>query len=438
MATSALIILDKRRSTPKGYPIKIRITNKGSKYVSLNEYSELEHWNETNVNKSHPNYRKLFFKLNKRALQLTEEIDYCNDNNLDLNQSIDVIKKGLNNKDTEIFLLNQRISQLQEASGITFIEFCETRIKEKESINESTSHYKSVKDIIRNYDSEITLNGITYEWINDFINFKLSGPTQRGGVNSYLRTMAAVYHEAQRRSSLGIKKEDPFKGVIKKTGRKKDIVKLNRTDFVKLINFGPEKVNKQTKEVQTRNVSIWLFQFYIGGHDFIDISLLKWKNIKKDRAVFRRYKLRNKPEGGLLVDNKIFPFAMDVINRYGTKDQERVFGTIPDPIKDREKYDYYIRSYNRSLKSISEKLKLSDIISSKSTRYLFRSKAGELLLSDIAVAQIQAHKLTGMTYNYQNRMPYKVIDKCHKKILKKTFKLEEKDFINNKSVLKSK
>lgn len=423
MPTSALIILDKRRNTSKGYPIKIRVTNKGSKYVTLNEYSELEHWGETNVNKSHPNHRKLFFKLNKRNLQLTEEIECCNNNNLDLNQSIDVIKNGLKNPETEKFVLQQRIKEIEKGSGVTFIEFCETRIKEKESIGESISHYESVKEIIKNYDAEISLNNITYEWVNDFINYKLSGKAERGGVNSYLRTMAAVYHEAQKRTSLGVKKDDPFKGTIKKTGRKKNIVKLDKSDFIKLFNFEPGAINKQQRLSQTRNIKLWLFQFYIGGHDLIDISLLRWTDIKRGRLIFRRYKLRNKPEGGLLVDNFIFPCAMKVIKEYGTKDNSRVFSFIPDPIKDRLKYNYFVRSYNRSLENISSKLELIDKISSKSTRYLFRTKAGELLLSDIAVAQIQAHKLEGMTYNYQGRIPHKIIDKCHKKIIKKTFKI---------------
>ncbi len=430
MSTSAIIILDTRYESSKGFPIKIRVTNKVSKYVSLKLYSKKEWWENGNVNKFHPDYRKLFFKLNKRGLQLTEEIEYCNDNKLNLDESLLIIKKGIQDTDTERFVLSQKLKELDNQSGITFFEFCNTRIEEKRAINESISHYESVRDIVYRYDPEITLNGITYEWVNDFINTKLSGKVKRGGVNSYLRTMGAVFREAQRRSSLGIKKDDPFKGTIKDTGRKKEIVRLEKNDFIKLLNFIPEKINKQQRLTQTRNLKLWLFQFYIGGHDLIDIALLKWEDMKRDRVSFKRYKLRNKPNGGLLVDNYVFPFAMDIINIIGTKKEDRIFSFIPDPVTERKKYDYFLRAYNRSLGNISTKLELIDTITSKSTRFLFRSKAGELLMSDIPVSQIQAHILKGksMTFNYQGRLPNNIIDKCHKKILRKTFKFKKSEF----------
>jgi len=133
MVISTSIILDTRRETKNGFPIKIRVYyGKKSKYISLNKYSSISNWDENNVLKSHPDYRKLFFSLKKRSISLLEEVEYCNDNNLNLEQSVKVIKDGLGNKETEIFTLRQKIKTLEKESNIGLIEFYDVIIEEKE------------------------------------------------------------------------------------------------------------------------------------------------------------------------------------------------------------------------------------------------------------------------------------------------------------------
>lgn len=417
MAISANIILDTRYKSKDGYHIKIRVR---PKYIPLNEYSEKEHWDGENVTKEHPDYRRLYTKLNKRKLQLLEELQYCNDNNLSVEAAYEVIKNGLEDKETEIFALKQKIKQLQSQSGITFVEFANIRIEEKSKIGESIKPYEEVRNLIKKYGN-IPLNDITYEWLSKFVNDKLSGKANRGGVNAYLRSIRAIYKEAQRRESLGIKKDNPFIGIFKASA-KKDVIKLNDEDWEKILNFKPESITKQQKDAQMKYMRLFLFQLVIGGHDLVEISLLTFKNLKDGRVKFKRYKNRNKPDGGIEVDNLLLPYALDFIEEYGTGNKGDVFSFIPNYKTERAKYDSFIRAYNRSLKSISNKLELSDILKSKSPRYLFRTQAGNMMIGDVVVSQIQGHKLQGMTFSYQGRIPYGIQDKFHKKIVKAIFK----------------
>lgn len=417
MPITASIVLDTRRKTVNGYPIKIRVKQK---YVHLNEYSEKEHWEGNNVNSKHPEYRRLSLKITKRALQLLDEIRYCNDNNLDLDACIAIIETGLQDRDTEIFSLQQKIKKLQGETGAGLLEFFDVRIKEKKQAGESTTHYKLTKDRLVNYLSDgndINLNAVTYEWLNSFVLYKLESGTKRGGINSYLETIRAVYKEAQRRESLNVKQDNPFKGIIKGSKRR-EMVELSAEGFKKLLGYDPEKApTKTAAKIQKRNVALWLFQFVIGGHDYVDIALLQWQDIKNGRIRFKRYKNRNKIDGGILVDNLLLPYALEVIERYGTKDSSRVFGFIPNPAEYYSKYHEYRRNVNRSLKTVCEKLDMDAVVKTKSPRYLFRSKGGELLIHDLIVMQLMGHKPTDITYKYQNKLPVKIVDKAHREIV---------------------
>lgn len=420
MAITASIILDTRRKTAKGYPIKIRVKNY---YISLDEYSSKDHWDANNVTAAHPDYRRLHLKLERRKVQLMDELQYCNDNNLDLKDSIQVIKKGLQDRAVEIFSLQQKIKQLQGSAGFGFLAFFDVRMQEKLKAGESITHYQLTKDRLVNYlgpGNDINMNAITYEWLNTFVLHKLDSGTNRGGINSYLETMRAVYKEAQRRESLNIKKDNPFKGVIKGSKRR-EIVELSKDDLKKLLSYNPEKApTKLAAKIQRRHIALWIFQYVIGGHDYIDVARLKWNDIKDNRIRFKRYKNRNKIDGGTLVDNLLLPFSLEVIDRYGTKENTRVFGFIPDPEKHYTQYTDYRSNVNRSLKTVCKNLNIATTIKTKSPRYLFRSKAGELLIHDLIVMQLMGHKAAEITYKYQSKLPAAVVDAAHKSIVEAT------------------
>ena len=114
----------------------------------------------------------------------------------------------------------------------------------------------------------------------------------------------------------------------------------------------------------------------------------------------------------------LFEFALGMIKKYGEK-KGKLFPFIPYPPD--KKYKDFRDNYNRSLRIISKDLELTSILKSKTTRYVFRSLAGELLISDLVVMQLQAHKATDVTFTYQRKLSNSVVDREHKKILDVVF-----------------
>ncbi|KZS41925.1 hypothetical protein AWE51_00315 [Aquimarina aggregata] len=424
----ASIIVETKRKTAKGYPIKIEVYSKRKyKYIGLKKYQNSK-------------TLKIDSEIANRLSNLEKEVEYCNKLNLDLDSSVEIIQKGLNNNpELEIFLLKQRIQQIQNDSGIKFLEFFDTRIHELEELSKSTKAYKETRTQVKYFleyenEKDVLINNIDYEWLNSFIRFKKTTTKKgAGGVNFYLKKMRAVYKEAQKRESLNIKKDNPFLGIINNTTTK-EVIDISIEDIKKLFPLLEEYklfteegvkldnntgITKKNALSRIRAIELWLFQIALGGFDFADITNLKWKNINKTRISFKRYKNRNKPNGGPTVDNLLSHYALYVIEKYGDKTNENIFSFIPS--LDTEHYTEFRNNISKILSRVSEKLEFKEKIKTKSPRYIYRSLSGELLIDTLVIMQIQGHKPEGVTYKYQRKLPYNVIDKEHKKVLQIIF-----------------
>lgn len=424
----ANIIVETRRKTAKGYSVKIEVySQRKYKYISLKKFQ---------TNKT----LKIDDEIADRLAALKKEVKYCNDLNLNLDESVDLIKKGIDkNPDLEIFLLKQRIKELQQETGIKLIQFFDVRIKELEELSKSTKAYTETKTQLSYFfetqgENDILINDVDYEWLQRFSHFKKKSTKRgKGGVNFYLRTIRAVFKEAQKRESLNIKKDNPFLGLID-NNTSKEVIDIPIDDIKKLLVITekykafaydsisiPENkgMTKKNALLRIRSIELWLFQFSIGGVDFADIACLKWENIYKNRISFRRYKNRNKSGGGSLVDNLLSEFSQYVIEKYGDKNTERIFSFIPYPSS--EGYISCRDGFGKILNRVSQALKYKESIKTKSPRYIFRSIAGELQINTLVIMQLQGHKPEGVSYKYQKKLPYNIIDKEHRKIIDTIF-----------------
>jgi hypothetical protein len=390
------------RETKKGFPICVELfhSNKNRRRKTIG-YSKIEYWNDKEKKPfdEHPEcyslmgvlmtYKSKIYKVNYGQYSY-KEAEHILFGDLDEKKYVDI--------------------------GI--IEFFNIRIEEKKARKESYRAYTGVKQVLQTYlGKDMPINNITYEWLNYFVLYKLKSGCNEGGVMSYLRTIRAVYKEAQRRTSLKVKQDNPFEGIIKSTNTK-PVIQLSSDEFIKLRSFKPKKyTSKKAQQRIQQVIDIFIFQFLIGGHDYCDVALLTWENINKKRLQFQRYKLRNKKNGGPIIDNRLCEEALIIIEKHGSKNEERIFNFIPNPKTNAISYQYYRKNVNRTLKTISDGLKYKNAVKTKSPRYIFRTYAGELLIHDLIVMKLQGHKPQGVTFNYQGAISYKVIDESHEKIL---------------------
>jgi len=338
-------------------------------------------------------------------------VEYCNKFNLNLEDSVAIIKSGLEDKDTMISILKKELKRLEGDSGTLLFKYWDKFIKECKTKGLSTKALIDTKAQFNNYllGRDMFMNDINREFLNNFSTYKLSNGCNKGGLDLYLRTLRRVYLAAQKIESLNIKQSNPFTGYIGSTSSK-EIIQLTPQELRIFSNHKPKYTAEKALYTSIRRRDILLFQFYIGGHDFVDVALLTWSNYRNGRLRFRRFKNRSHKNGGPLVDNLVLPQAKEIIDKYGTKDKDRIFSFIPSKKEAPQSYDFYINNTRRTLRNFSKQAELKDTIKTKSTRYIFKTWADEKQLDNRAIRQIQGHEQVGISSRYGARLPNNVVD----------------------------
>lgn len=394
---AVLKLITSEKSTKNGYPIYVKLTDGNKRFKKVIGHSFINDWDGFNNQPlaSHPYYMELM----PLVLDLKSVIGKINLMNIDF-----VVAKNL-------------LLQDDKNASTGFIVFFEDRIKELRSLGKNVDSFVSVKNILKNYvGGEIDIVDINYKFLKQFMVYKLNDGMTEGGVMSYLAMIRSVYKEAQREGLADVTL-NPFLGLIKKVDPVEKI-RPNLKHIKQLINFTPKKGTTKANDYNIkRAVSVWLFQFYIGGHDYVDIALLNKNHIVNGRIVFKRYKNRNKAGGGPLINNKLFPEALEIINTFGNVSGYRIFNFIPNPKTHHKDYLNYRRNVNHTLSRVSKTLGIPKL-TTKTSRYVFRTIAGELLVHDLIVTLLQGHKNNSISYRYQGLISYKKQDKHHKKIIK--------------------
>lgn len=397
------------RKTKKGYPIKIYVTGYGKeKPIPLNRFTE-----EKSISEIKGNLKR---KLAEREVNLMKEVDYCNDNNLSFSDSLEVISNGITDKTIQIAVLEEQLRKLKGDTGARLFDFWDEFKADLIAQGKSTKAYDDARSEFEKFTgTNIRINDISYELLKKFKTKKYYDGAKDGGIATYLRKIKTVFLEAQRMESLGVKSGNPFKGVIPEAVGSK-IVELSRDELNKIKEFEPSKFSSpKNAAVMIRRRDIWLFQLYIGGHDFIDVALLENSNIKNGRIRFRRYKNRSKKDGGPLVDNIIIPEAMAIIKKHGNKNG-RLFPFITDPHHETA-YEGYRRNTNRALKKISEQCGLENVMKTKSPRYIFKTWAGEAQCDFLTTKQVQGQKIPDVSMRYQAALSHDLVDEVIRKTI---------------------
>ncbi|MBO6213746.1 phage integrase SAM-like domain-containing protein [Algoriella sp.] len=416
---TASIILDTRRETKNGFPLKIRIHDQihPHRYINLKIYQANRELIRTPI-------------IIQREYQLIKELEYCNVNNLDLEQSLNVFKKGipvLNNLESRIMLLEIELQQLKlERSNTLISDFYNLYLKERLSEGTTVMTFKVGMNKFFNFlrtkgknENSFFINDIDYELLKEYQVYCIDTKTSINSFKSYLAVLKLFYKDAQNRKSLNIKTENPFSNLNISSGKKIINRAIDMNDFKILVNINSDefKLNEKLEQV----IDLLKFQFLIGGHDFVELSHLKWIDIKDNRIIFQRFKNKHRG-GGVIINNMLHPLALEIIEKHGTNKNERIFSFIPENVfNDRKYYNFLTGNLKFRLKKIKEICGLNFDITSKKMRYTFRTIGGNLMINQMILEKIMGHSNNSISMGYQGATPYEIQDAEHLKVIEAVF-----------------
>lgn len=382
------IYLDKRVLRKKGYPITIGIYTsiKDRAYPVTGFYAFEDEWDDERQEptKKHPMYFVLF--------------EYILELKIKINKLL-AKKTYVSAQEAKQFLLSGNPDSLTN-----FWEeyIAELRKNNKEGL---AKFYYSCLLPFKKFKKDVLFSEINYLFLIKYRDYTLNRKDDKGknqvspnGIIVYLRGLRAVYNEAVRRKVYTPDDfTNHFKGVMPEATPTKDKY-FTISEMRKVVQA----------ENKTKHYDIAMLCFLLGGIDYVDLENLKYEHIKNGRVKFQRFK------GGTteLIDNKVFPEAEEILNKY--KDDSGYLMYLHKFNSDKSEYrDNYVRKFRNWLKKIG----ITSYFSSKTPRYTFINIGKELLLNREIIMELTGHSLGDVHSIYEGKFPYHIKDEVHRQII---------------------
>lgn len=378
MEISIKLDLRKTGKIQKGFPIVVYISkNYKTRHWRTGHYAKPSDWNErlASPKSKHPEYNQLMGFLDGLKLRISNIL--ANHQNQAL--GLDEIKNLLFKKNFNRFYFAAMDLWPDNYRGTDW----------------------SAVRAFNKFAFEATFEDITPAKAVQFRNHLLKKGQKPSGVDSYLRSLRAVWNKLS-------SQPNPFKSINVEIPDKINTV-ATEADLKKLIlaDLGPLK--KIGGMANYRNY--WLLMFFLGGIDPEVLAKLRYdEHVINGRINFNRDKGRSKT----FCSNILTPQAKEILKLYDCN-------PYLVPIYKTAKYSTFSTNFSERMKLLSEKLGLSVKLKPKSARYTFIDRAQQKLVDERITAQIVGHKRRTTTSIYTNDFPLKKQDKYHKKIIKIEF-----------------
>ncbi len=265
--------------------------------------------------------------------------------------------------------------------------------------------YRSISNFVNGKD--FPLKQISFIWLKKYEAWYLSKGNGINGLSVNLRTLRALMNLAIKQKKLS-SENYPFKEYSIK-GQETRKRAINREDLIKILQFQP-----QTQR-QTRAKDYFLISFYLMGASFVDIAMLRIKNIIQDRIEYKRQKT------GKLHSIPLSKPLIEIIDKYrnGKTENDFILNVVksPDPKIQLKNISDELRRYNRSLKEIGKICEIESSISSYVARHSYATSAKKLGVPISVISESLGHSTEKTTQIYLDSFENDVVDKYHEMII---------------------
>lgn len=250
----------------------------------------------------------------------------------------------------------------------------------------------------------LSIKKVNTRLVQDFIARLQSLSLSRNSVSNYISTFRAVYNSAVA-DNLVKPKEHPFRKLhIKPVSTYKRSI---GTPVIKEITGLNLKGNKRLTFAR----DLFLFSFMACGMTFIDLAHLKQANIRSNEIVY--YRIKTKTE----IRITITPGMRYLLDKYKRDDSELLFPILSDESVSYEKYKVALRTYNRRLAVIGEKLSTPVKLTSYVARHSWAMCAKNHAVSVSMIGQALGHTSEKTTSFYLSDLDQEAISRANLKII---------------------
>lgn len=399
---SANIILDTRYKK-KGdvYPLKLRIVHNRKPFdLNLGFSISAKDWDEK-AQKVKPscqtieNVTRFNALLNRDKQKVQDTLIRLQDEGKLDTLSLQELKNYVTQKNTEVMTLafgGEIIAELQEAQKFGNARVYDTMLR-------------SVRDFAK--DKDFPLKQLTYAWLKKYEAWYLSKGNSANGLSVNLRTIRALYNRAIKQKLIS-SEYYPFGDytIKSETTRKRAIL----TKDLELI-----KQYEPRTERQARAKDYFLLSFYLMGASFVDIAMLKVKNIIGGRIEYKRRKT------GRLHSIPLSTPLQAILDKYlpGKEKEDFILNIVKttDLQKQGVKIHDELRRFNRALKEIGIACGIEAPLTSYVSRHSYATIAKYKGVPTAVISEALGHSSEEVTQVYLDSFDKEVMDKYHNMII---------------------
>ncbi len=409
MATIKVSMDTRRKKVDNTYPLKLRITvNQKSRDLSLGISVSKADWNGSlqKVSDTHPNSRLLNLKIRNKYNDVERIILKLEDKGKTFTAQtvIDALKPSKKKKKPTP----------PKPTTPTFFEYGDKlveRLKKSQNLGNARVYENTLKRMKSYLGHEnLKFSDIDYEFLEEFDADFLAEGIKINTISFYLRTVRAIYNKAIK--AKVIKRElYPFHDFsIKREATEKRAISKEK---MRLLAKFP--LDQDTPIWHNRNY--FIMSFLLIGISFVDLTFLKWTDIKNGRIVYKRRKTAK------LYNILLTPKAQKVIDYYKDyHDSIYIFPIVPKEfIGNAEKEQFYSRQgykqCNKYIKRVATMCEIEDTVTTYVARHSWATIAKKLGYSKDLIAEALGHeygnKVTGV---YLDNYEKEIIDEANSKV----------------------
>ncbi len=400
-----VVLYTSKKLSNDEYPVMLRIIrDRKAKYMSIGVSCSLELW-DSKINlpkKKHPLYQQIKMLIAKKILD-AEKLVYESEND----------SKSYSSHEIKAKLKKERVNN---PGVFKYFDSLIQRLIESGRIKNSDI-YKDTKRNLLYFTptKEIHFSDIDVTFLNKFEESLKAKNKGSNTIYIYLRTLRAVINKAIKEEVCS-EKYYPFKhfSLAKYSKFKTEKRAITKDDIQKIITLD---LNNHPNLIDARN--IFLFSFYCRGMNFIDMALMKWKNITGSRLTYTREKTKELFSIGLLVP------AKQILDYYRSTTLSNANAFV-FPILN-ENHTNSISIYNRrlkmlkkinsDLKEIGKLARLESVLTTYVARHSYATIMRTSGISTAIISEALGHDSEKTTQIYLVSFENTILDKASEAIL---------------------
>lgn len=399
MSTTVNVLCYKSKVLSNGEsPLMLRICKDGKKkYKSLGISIKPIYWDYTKnkLKRNCPNYSNIH-------LLITEQLNEYSNQIVDLETS----KKEF----TASSLMEKLEQPIKKDTVKDFIEREVCRLKAENRINYASSHKHLLNSLLSfKKNLEIPFCEIDATWLKNYESFLKQQGLANNSIGIRFRTLRAVYNRAIEENL--VKAECyPFKK-YKVSKLHEETLKraISKNDIKRIMDYSTSNPSMKF------SIDLFLFSYFMGGINFVDIAYLTNDNIIDNLLVYIRKKTKKQ------IKLPLQAIAIELINKYRQCNNQFLFPILSAFHQTEQqkinRVRKVIKQINKQLKAIGKELGLPIDLTTYVARHSFATSLKRSGVSTSLICEALGHSSERVTQIYLDSFGNDQMDDAMKNLL---------------------